>query len=102
AIRNRSSGIPPSELSLYDAWSQLPFIQNLYEQNRTVISGRLHDRDGWHIVEIGGGNGALWDGYLRTLKRGTLTLIDPNEDAHHALAAKSRAAWPFARLSPAP
>jgi hypothetical protein len=74
--------------SLYDAWSQLPFMQNLYEQNRTVISGRLHDRDGWHIVEIGGGNGALWDGYLRTLKQGTLTLIDPNEDAHHTLAAK--------------
>ena len=40
----------PGYKQMHDAgpavWLQLPFMQNLYEQNRTVISGRLHDRDG--------------------------------------------------------
>ncbi|MET0701180.1 MAG: class I SAM-dependent methyltransferase [Mycobacterium sp.] len=74
--------------SLYDAWSRLPIMEALYQQNRAVLTEHLGAREGWHIVEIGGGNGALWDGYLSTLGPGTLTLVDPNADAHRTVRAK--------------
>ena len=49
-------------LSLYEAWTRLPLMQSLYRSNRAVIDDVLRNRPDWHIVEIGGGNGALWEG----------------------------------------
>ena len=74
--------------SLYEAWTQLPLMQGLYQRNRAVIQETLQGRSDWHIVEIGGGNGALWQGLLNTQRAGTLTLIDPHAEAHDAVAAR--------------
>ena len=38
--------------SLYEAWTQLPLMQGLYQRNRAVIQETLQGRSGWHIVEI--------------------------------------------------
>jgi hypothetical protein len=62
-------------------------MQGLYQRNRAVILETLQGRSDWHIVEIGGGNGALWQGLLDTQQAGTLTLIDPHAEAHDAVAA---------------
>jgi hypothetical protein len=75
-------------LSLYDAWTRLPVMQALYRSNRAVIDDALQNRADWHIVEIGGGNGALWEGLPPARSRGTFTLIDPHPEAHTAVAAK--------------
>ncbi len=76
------------ESSLYEAWTQLPFMQSLYGHNRDVIHGALGDRQDWHIVEIGGGNGVLWDGVFAEHRPGRLTLIDPHPEAHVAVAGR--------------
>ena len=76
------------ESSLYEAWTQLPFMQSLYGHNRDVIHGALGDRQDWHIVEIGGGNGVLWDGIFAEHRPGLLTLIDPHPEAHVAVAGR--------------
>ena len=76
------------ESSLYEAWTQLPFMQSLYGHNRGVIHGALGDRQDWHIVEIGGGNGVLWDGVFAEHRPGLLTLIDPHPEAHMAVAGR--------------
>jgi ubiquinone/menaquinone biosynthesis C-methylase UbiE len=75
-------------VSLYDAWTRLPLMQGLYRLNRAVVDEVLRDRPDWHIVEIGGGNGAIWDGFLGPRGPGTLALIDPHPDAHTAVAMR--------------
>ena len=74
--------------SLYDAWAQLPFMQQLYQSNRSVIRQALQGRSGWHVVEIGGGNGALWEGMFDTQQAGTLTLVEPHPEAHASVAKR--------------
>src|SRR5262245_58622044 len=74
--------------SLYEAWTRLPLARGVYAFNRPVIGDAIRDRDGWRIVEIGGGNGALWEGFFTGMPSGTLTLIDPNDNAHTAVAAR--------------
>jgi hypothetical protein len=73
--------------SLYEAWGQLPLLQGLYAANRDALRALLDSRSDWHIVEVGGGNGALWRGFLSPDARGTLTLIDPIVGSHTAVAA---------------
>ena len=63
-------------------------MQNLYRANRTVIDGRLqgleHD---WRILEIGGGNGRLWERALPAASRGAFVLIDPVSHVHDLVAS---------------
>lgn len=73
--------------SVYDAWTQLPFMQQLYSANRAVLRPLLDQRSHWHLVEIGGGNGALWRDFFHEQDRGTLTLVDPVPEVHAAVAA---------------
>jgi hypothetical protein len=73
--------------SLYEAWTHLPLMQGLYSENRRILRPFLDARPAWHVVEIGGGNGALWRGFFHPGERGRLTLVDPVPDAHAALAA---------------
>ena len=56
--------------SLYAAWTTIPLLQDLYRHNRTVIRPLLDQCEKWHIVEIGGGNGALWRDFLHPDERG--------------------------------
>jgi hypothetical protein len=74
--------------SLYNAWTQLSFVRGIYQHNRQVIDNTLRGRKAWHVVEIGGGNGALWAGLLEQHSAGTLTLIDPNPQAHRAVSGR--------------
>ena len=74
--------------SLYEAWTQLPLLQGLYQRNRAAIHETLRGRSDWHIVEIGGGSGVLWQGLLDAQQAGTMTLIDPHAEAHDAVAAR--------------
>jgi hypothetical protein len=74
--------------SLYDAWTQLPFVHSIYRHNRVPIARILAGRTAWSVVEIGGGNGALWDGLLAHLGPGPLTSIDPHHEAHEAVGRR--------------
>ncbi|MDP6775723.1 MAG: class I SAM-dependent methyltransferase [Candidatus Latescibacteria bacterium] len=74
--------------SLYDAWSQTPPMLSLYAANHGVLRPFLDSRRDCHIVEIGGGNGALWGGFFGPEARGSFTLIDPVQDAHRAVATR--------------
>ena len=73
--------------SLYEAWTRLPFMQALYRHNREVLHAHMEQRQGWHFVEIGGGNGALWRDLFSPSTQGTLTLIDPASQVHEMVAA---------------
>ncbi len=73
--------------SVYEAWTQLPLMQHVYTANRAILRPLLEQRSPWHIVEIGGGNGALWQGFFSAQERGVLTLIDPNPEVHATVAA---------------
>ena len=73
--------------SLYEAWSTVGPMQGIYEHNRDVIRKYLEGRDAWHVVEVGGGNGALWRGFFGESAQGTFTLVDPVADAHEAVAS---------------
>ena len=73
--------------SLYAAWTTIPLLQDLYRHNRTVIRPLLDQCEKWHIVEIGGGNGALWRDFLHPDERGYFTLVDPDPGAHRAVAS---------------
>jgi Methyltransferase domain len=73
--------------SLYEALTQLPDFQRIYQANRAVVRTALATRADWHIVEIGGGNGALWRGFFRDDESGHFTLVDPAPEPHHVVAA---------------
>ncbi|WP_235623986.1 class I SAM-dependent methyltransferase [Mycolicibacterium goodii] len=81
--------------SLYNAWTRLPFVESIYVHNRSAIADALDGRTDWRVVEIGGGNGALWQGLLESLPPGTFTLIDPNPDAHQAVQKRLPAGVDF-------
>lgn len=73
--------------SLYAAWTTIPLLQDLYRHNRTIIRPILDERASWHIIEIGGGNGALWRDFLHPDECGQFTLVDPDLGAHRAVAS---------------
>ena len=72
--------------SVYEAWTQLPLMQHVYSANRAILRPFLEQRTPWHLVEIGGGNGALWQDFFHVRERGVLTLIDPNPEVHATVA----------------
>ncbi len=73
--------------SVYEAWTQLPLMQHVYVANRAILRPLLEQHSLWHLIEIGGGNGALWQGFFHAQERGVLTLIDPNPEVHATVAA---------------
>jgi len=73
--------------SLYTAWTSTHLMRDLYRHNRDVVRPILAKLEEWHIVEVGGGNGALWRDFFRRHQRGRLTLIDPDPGAHQAVAS---------------
>lgn len=71
--------------SLYESWSQILPMRNLYEVNKNVINKKLSELQNFTIVEIGGGNGALWRNLFNPNQKGTFILIDPTEESHEAV-----------------
>jgi hypothetical protein len=64
--------------SLYHAFTQCTVAQNLHAANRAMLRPRLDARPGFRVIEVGGGNGALWDGLLRADDHGTIVVVDPH------------------------
>jgi len=68
--------------SLYEAWSQILPMRNIYGLNKKVIREYLSKLDNFTIVEIGGGNGALWRNFFTDTQKGNFILVDSNQNAH--------------------
>ncbi len=64
--------------SLYEAWTNILPMQNIYGLNRKVIRDFTKEINSFTITEIGGGNGALWRNFLPEDKNITFYLIDQN------------------------
>ncbi len=66
--------------SLYHAFTRCSVAQTLHAANRAVLRPRLDARPGFRVIEVGGGNGALWEGLLRTDDHGEIVVVDPHPD----------------------
>ena len=64
--------------SLFDAFSQSTVAGGVYEANRAVLGPIL--RDGFRVVEIGGGNGRLWRGLISSGVEGEIVVVDPHPE----------------------
>jgi hypothetical protein len=74
--------------SLYQAWSEIDPMRGLYNTNRKIIRDFLADKKKWIIIEIGGGNGALWKDFFQDNSEGTFILIDPVKNSHNAVSSE--------------
>lgn len=72
--------------SLFDAWTRTSVASGVYAANIEVLRPVLDAQDGWTAVEIGAGNGALWQRLLRPEDRGHLVAVDPVSQALDTLA----------------
>lgn len=73
------------EDSLFDAWTSCALTQGIYRANRAVLSSHLGQRRGWRVLELGGGDGRLWEGCALP---GALEVVDPAEGVHERLAGQ--------------
>lgn len=72
--------------SLFDAWTRTSVASGVYAANVEVLRTFLDGRPDWTAVEIGAGNGALWQRLLRTEDQGHLVAVDPVSQALDTLA----------------
>lgn len=86
------------EGSLFEAWTRTPIMSRLYAENRRVLRPFLDARPTGTLVEVGGGNGALWRGLLTPDDRHTLVIVDPMPSAHEAVARAVAAHAPGVRI----
>lgn len=95
---------PPAEVwnsafgadSLYTAFTRTTVARGVHAANRARLRPLLDARPGFRVVEIGGGNGALWAGLLRPDDRGEIVVVDPHPDG---AAGVRRAAPPGVEVS---
>lgn len=73
--------------SLFQAWTSSPLMQSLYAKNAAIIRPALDRRAGWRVIELGGGDGRIWD-LLRPDDRGEILLIDPQPEVHAQVASR--------------
>ncbi len=66
--------------SLYEAFTRTSVARGVHGANREVLRPLLDARPGFRVIEVGGGNGALWAGLLRPDDRGELLVVDPHPD----------------------
>ncbi len=66
--------------SLYHAFTRCSVARDLHAANRAALRPRLDARPGFRVIEVGGGNGALWDGLLRPDDHGEIIVVDPHPD----------------------
>ncbi len=65
--------------SLFDAWCRTSVARKVHGGVWEAVSPRL--RDGFVLVEVGGGDGSTWRGRLDG-RRGTLVVVDPVAEVH--------------------
>ena len=73
--------------SLFQAWTSSPLMQSLYAKNTQVIRPVLDRTPNWRVVELGGGDGRIWD-LLRPDDQGEILLIDPQPEVHLQVASR--------------
>jgi hypothetical protein len=66
--------------SLFETWTRTTVMEGLYAANREVLA-HVVARPGFRVVEIGGGNGRLWE-LLPGDARGELVVVDPMPEVH--------------------
>ncbi len=71
--------------SLFDAWTSCELTRGLYEANRSVLREHLAPRQAWRVLELGGGDGRLWQGWSIP---GELEVVDPAQAVHDRLAGQ--------------
>lgn len=73
--------------SLYHAFTRSTVAQGVHGANRDVLRPLLDARPGWRVIDVGGGDGALWAGLLRDDDVGELVVVDPHPEGPAAVAA---------------
>ena len=73
--------------SLFQAWTSSPLMQALYARNTQVIRPILDSRSDWRVIELGGGDGRIWE-LLHPDDRGEILLIDPQPEVHAQVASR--------------
>ena len=64
--------------ALYTAFTHTSVARALHAANRSALRSIL--RPGFRVLEIGGGNGALWEGLLESDARGEIVVVDPHPE----------------------
>lgn len=67
--------------SLFEAWTHCELTGGLYAANRQALREHLPE-EGWTVLEIGGGDGRLWQGWPSP---GVLEVVDPASGVHERL-----------------
>jgi len=75
-----------AEGSLFEAWTRTTIARQAHAALADAAAPHLAG-PGFHAVEIGAGNGALWAELLTPTSRGTLTVVDPVAEAVAQVAA---------------
>lgn len=73
--------------SRFEAFTGCSVAQGVYAANRAVLGPILAARADWRVIEVGGGNGALWRGWLPPDARGTILVVDPHPDGADGVRA---------------
>lgn len=64
--------------SLYHAFTRCSTARGVHDANRAALAPLL--RPGFRVIDVGGGDGALWQGLLQEYHRGTIVVVDPHPD----------------------
>jgi len=75
------------EDSLYAAFTRTTVARGVHGANRAALRPLLDAAPGFRVLEIGGGNGALWRGLLRPDDRGEIVVVDPHPDGADGVRA---------------
>jgi hypothetical protein len=67
------------EDSLYAAFTRSTVARGVHAANRVALAPLLA-RPVFRAIEVGGGNGALWEGLLPADARGEILVVDPHPD----------------------
>lgn len=78
------------EDSLYAAFTRSTVARGVHGANRAALAP-LIARPGFRVIEVGGGNGALWDGLLPPDARGEIVVVDPHPDGAAGVRARAPA-----------
>jgi hypothetical protein len=72
--------------SRFEAFTGSRVAQGVYTANRDALRPVL-SRRGWRVLEVGGGNGALWRGFLPDDAEGTIVVVDPHPEGAEGVRA---------------
>lgn len=76
--------------SLFDAWTRTSIVQALHQRNAATLRRHLAGRDGWRVLEIGAGDGRLWQGI--PVEGGEILVVDPAAEAGERVRAAAAGA----------